>query len=864
MIKIENLTKIYNSKKRSKVTALDNINIILPNNGLVFVLGKSGSGKSTLLNLIGGLDNITEGNITVDGNNISNLNEKDFCDYRNTHIGFIFQDYHLIDELSIYDNIVLSLNLRRVDDADLVKRALRKVDLEGYENRFPSELSGGERQRVAIARAIVKNPRIILADEPTGNLDTHTATQIISLLKELSNDCLILVVSHNVNDANKYADRVIELSKGKIIKDRTKNALFSEKLSIVDDKIVYPVDTLLTEEDITFINNNKNLKLELNNDKFKNTVFIDYNDDNVKIEKSKLSVKNELKLSLKFLRNKIFSISLSSFMVSAIMVIFALALTIVNFDSKTIIANELAKADVLSLSAIKSLTTEQSLISENDIVVEVNKNDIETFKNTGYDGDIYEILNYTIPFNVNNSFAGLNVNYFSKSPYVCETLGTMIVDEEFFINKLGKLEFVVVANEYNPSGVYITDYVADAITSYSVAYKGKPYDAICGEFKFGSNYGYRGYINGVIKTGYKEKYADVFATMGKEFKGTIDKSLLESDSFLKLSEEVYSILGYSYSFEKNFIEYNINQPSYEICWHRQLTFNGVPYNKISAPQIWNADKLGYKLSDGEIIINYNVYNTLFGTKYTESNLNTFVPHMVKIEQFSYDDLTRENVLLSKEFKVVSLGVDKPYSFIANSNDMKSFYSNLIFTKGYYFDGGTNMGVIIKELESLNYYQNSLTVESIKTMTKAVDVFIPIFRLIAIVLCVGIIFILVNFSSKMIKDKMHDIGILKALGTQNISIGMIFGIQILLIALLTMIMSTFGYGVFIDLANDILIASLKELAPQHFLFDLDFLMFRVDISLFNCFLVLILALFAMVIPMIKIKRIKPVKIIKTKE
>ena len=175
-----------------------------------------------------------------------------------------------------------------------------------------------------------------------------------------------------------------------------------------------------------------------------------------------------------------------------------------------------------------------------------------------------------------------------------------------------------------------------------------------------------------------------------------------------------------------------------------------------------------------------------------------------------------------------------------------------------------MGVIIKELESLNYYQNSLTVESIKTMTKAVDVFIPIFRLIAIVLCVGIIFILVNFSSKMIKDKMHDIGILKALGTQNISIGMIFGIQILLIALLTMIMSTFGYGVFIDLANDILIASLKELAPQHFLFDLDFLMFRVDISLFNCFLVLILALFAMVIPMIKIKRIKPVKIIKTKE
>ena len=107
MIRINNLTKIYKSKRRSRCKALDNINLTLPNKGLVFVLGKSGSGKSTLLNLIGGLDNITKGSIIVDGNNISYFNEKEFCDYRNTHIGFIFQDYHLIDELTVYENIVL-------------------------------------------------------------------------------------------------------------------------------------------------------------------------------------------------------------------------------------------------------------------------------------------------------------------------------------------------------------------------------------------------------------------------------------------------------------------------------------------------------------------------------------------------------------------------------------------------------------------------------------------------------------------------------------------------------------------------------------------------------------------------------------
>ena len=216
MICISNLVKVYKSKKRKTCKALDNINLVLPDGGLVFVLGKSGSGKSTLFNLVGGLDNITSGNIIVDGNDISTFKENEYCNYRNNHIGFIFQDYHLIDELTVFENICLSLNLKKEEDKNKVLESLEKVDLSGYENRYPTELSGGERQRVAIARAIVKKPRIILADEPTGNLDTVTSTQIIELLKSLSKECLILIVSHNKNDAYKYGDRIIELSKGKI------------------------------------------------------------------------------------------------------------------------------------------------------------------------------------------------------------------------------------------------------------------------------------------------------------------------------------------------------------------------------------------------------------------------------------------------------------------------------------------------------------------------------------------------------------------------------------------------------------------------------------------------------------------------
>lgn len=144
MIEIKNITKIYKSKKKNNHKALDNVSITLPNNGLVFVIGKSGSGKSTLLNLLGGLDNTTSGSIIVDGNDITNYKEKDLANYRNNHIGFIFQDYHLLDELTVYENIVLSLNLNKLEDSGLVLEALDKVGLSGYQNRYPQELSGGE------------------------------------------------------------------------------------------------------------------------------------------------------------------------------------------------------------------------------------------------------------------------------------------------------------------------------------------------------------------------------------------------------------------------------------------------------------------------------------------------------------------------------------------------------------------------------------------------------------------------------------------------------------------------------------------------------------------------------------------------
>ena len=187
-----------------------------------------------------------------------------------------------------------------------------------------------------------------------------------------------------------------------------------------------------------------------------------------------------------------------------------------------------------------------------------------------------------------------------------------------------------------------------------------------------------------------------------------------------------------------------------------------------------------------------------------------------------------------------------------------------YAYGLYFDGNDGIGAVLQNLEKMDYKSQGFALEGVRTMTVAVEVFIPIFELVAIFLCLGVVFILVNFSSKMINDKMKEIGILKALGAKNYSIGLIFGLQVLLIALLTCLLSTTGQYLFIDLANDVLVESLKKLASSYIVLDLQFLTFHSNIAVTNCILILLLTSVSLVFPMVRIKSIKPVKIIKARE
>ena len=200
MLELKKVSKVYNTGEFSQ-RALDQVSINFRENEFASILGPSGSGKTTLLNIIGGLDQYTSGNLVINGVSTKDYKDRDWDTYRNYKVGFVFQNYNLITHQSILSNVELALTLSGVSKKEREERAreaLIKVGLEKHINKKPSQLSGGQMQRVAIARALVNDPDIILADEPTGALDTETSIQIMNILKEVAKNKLVIMVTHNL------------------------------------------------------------------------------------------------------------------------------------------------------------------------------------------------------------------------------------------------------------------------------------------------------------------------------------------------------------------------------------------------------------------------------------------------------------------------------------------------------------------------------------------------------------------------------------------------------------------------------------------------------------------------------------------
>ncbi|XMB72867.1 ATP-binding cassette domain-containing protein [Mycoplasmatota bacterium WC30] len=221
MLELKNLSKNYYVGDTT-VKALKNVDLKFRKNEFVSILGPSGCGKTTMLNIVGGLDQYTSGDLMIDGKSTKEYKDNDWDAYRNTTIGFVFQNYNLISHLSVLENVEMALSLSGVNSKERKERSIKVLEDVGLKEQVykkPNQLSGGQMQRVAIARALVNNPKILLADEPTGAIDSKTSDQIMKLIKEISRDRLVIMVTHNAKIANKYSDRIVNLLDGEILSD---------------------------------------------------------------------------------------------------------------------------------------------------------------------------------------------------------------------------------------------------------------------------------------------------------------------------------------------------------------------------------------------------------------------------------------------------------------------------------------------------------------------------------------------------------------------------------------------------------------------------------------------------------------------
>ncbi len=419
MLEIKNLTKVYRSKTGESVCALDDVSVSFPESGMVFILGKSGSGKSTLLNVIGGLDGYDKGEFIIKGKSSKSFSGSDFDAYRNTFIGFIFQEYNILDDFTVGANIALALELQgKKATSESINNILAQVDLVNYAKRKPNELSGGQKQRVAIARALVKEPQIIMADEPTGALDSNTGKQIFDSLKQLSREKLVLIVSHDRDFAEKYADRIIELSDGKIISDVTKHEHESEKLSEGVDKISNQILRIkggykLTATDLEMINEylsksaddvilssdgrinselrsvagiteQGNMSVFEGTDAERDVKIKKYEKKDSKFIRSRLPLKNALRMGASGLKHKKFRLVMTIFLSLIAFVMFGFADTMAAYNKFTATTESLMDSNVKNASITLSVR-HTATYGDNDShtyysTVQMNDNDIKWLK----------------------------------------------------------------------------------------------------------------------------------------------------------------------------------------------------------------------------------------------------------------------------------------------------------------------------------------------------------------------------------------------------------------------------------------------------------------------------------------------------
>ena len=890
MLSVKNLVKIYQQKKADPVRALDGVSIDFADTGLVFLLGKSGSGKSTLLNAIGGLDSFNEGEIIIKGKSSKDFSQSDFDSYRNTFIGFIFQEYNILENFTVEKNLALAIELQgKKPDKQEIHQLLEKVDMLQYAKRKPNQLSGGQKQRVAIARALIKHPEIIMADEPTGALDSNTGKQVMETLKKLSKEKLVIIVSHDREFAEIYGDRIIELKDGKIISDVTKKEVVSEatseRMKVIGDNILYiKKGQQLTQEEMkkiilmvnsqsknndTFISFDDKANAELkkgaainddgNREKFEKTEAEDiklkkYNPKSLKLIKSKLKFSDSFKMGASSLKNKVGKLIFTILLSFIAFTIFGLvdALSCWNRGDSVYQAMQMTNQTSIVMKKYVNQGTYSSSETTSPKELEELQKQFPNHTIKGVVGDyetFYNVANGSISYSSNELWSTNTNGYIHLNETELEKLnfkhyGSLpSADDEICISKHMFDTFVKLTAERSTNK--ITEDMLNTISSSN------PINIELDSFTK---------IVGVI-----------------DDKTNLDKYKNMSTEELSDDDTLYYVMRYSYAR----LVY-VSESVYNNLFNTTSSKDYYPY--LGESESW----IGYsmRLQDFSSVSEFYEKHK---SGYANKDLfiqDAFLNLKTGIDPFN---LAKDEIIVPKDYLsacadiqtdidnglIISLKTNdepavakfKVVGTLSNNFGDKIFINSDTFNNeikplylGYDFLVSALIGNDVEDKKLIdvceNYDKNGIkfTIQNSATMildmmSDILEIMTSVFVWVAVGFAVFASLLLMNFISTSISQKKREIGVLRALGARGSDIFGIFFNESTIIAMINFVLSAIATIVVCNVLNTIIITNLGfEVALLNAGIRQVILIFAVS---------LLASTLATLIPSIKISRKKPI-------
>lgn len=787
--------------------------------------------------------------------------------------------------MTVKENIALALEI--IDDEEnkeeRIKEILEKVELSGYENRYPNELSGGQKQRVSIARALIKNPKLILCDEPTGNLDIKTSISILNLLQEISKTCLVFMVSHDEKSSLRYAQRRLILEEGLVIKDEYRDPSYSNSFRIVDNVAYLPYEKNLSEEEKEVIND-KISKKSLIAFKQIGSGFKEYKEEpsEGKWEYSKKHFNKKAKSKVKtiYLKSNLLSSNICGILFSLLTILVILIQTFLSFNSNKIFLQnvDLANQEVFLINKIN-----QKVNKNSGSYIRLDEKDEEIlFK--GNNKEKYQVINFVPSIDSYNSDyltmggyvkyrdAYLNHHNF----YLSSPLGTALVDEDYllerFKNENGELEILAgsLDNCKDSLSLIITDYIADSIldTHYEInpneTYQdliGNVYTYVYDQITLDKNINSK--IGCIIKTNYQNRYQNLFNDYQKIKENDFPNNELSKLTNSPLFKEYYKniingSLSLCFSLNKNFKE-DLKDNSYNIRTFARTLGLFISEDEIldegdleSGSYNCYPNKKDRILNDNEIIISKKMEALLINQFGTISLIGKEI-NLIKTDDNSIEGSIIDTIPLTivGSGDVIRVSVNN----INRINYMQTgVYSYLVSCKGN--------DQLINNALSNNYSINDVNSAVYTLVSKTLILFRDIFLYIEILAIVFLTLLFITFSVKNIQNKNYQIGVFKSLGTSNKDIGIIFTSQNILMSILVLLLTSILIYPFLNLANYLIKEAYSSFTGEE-LKKLNIFYFHFDVVSYIYLFILIVLIISSIVPIILVKKISPAKIVNNK-